>query len=499
MATTPTASERVRPDDGSHPERRGHIGRVVAGSLATGLFVALLLVLAPFVPPDENHVTGAALCGFAVGWAMLAVLSTRSTDQPQRWAVVPALVMGVGGVLLLAAGDSVRTVLNWVWPPVLLALVVWVYLQARRQLHSRTRFWLLYPVLAVLALAAIGGGYETVREQADAAAYPMSGQLVDVGGHRLHLTCTGSGSPTVVLQPGGGDFSSVWARIAPAVAARTRVCVYDRPGRGWSEPTDSPQDASQVAADLHTLLQRAHVPGPYVLAGHSFGGLYVLTHANRYPDDVVGMVLIDSTNPASRAVPANAKALDTDSYDAATSRVAALAAAAARVGAARLIGSLGYGDLPPQPRDEIRAKTATADYASGWIDEFVQANASGAEAVMLTGLGAKPLVVLTAGAETDPTHDAAQNKLATLSTESSHRVVKGASHIGLITDERYAKATTQAILDVVSSVRKKQPRPVWSPLPPGVDPCTPPIAAVRAFEVVPAILCAGSSDGPASG
>ena len=76
---------------------------------------------------------------------------------------------------------------------------------------------------------------------------------------------------------------------------------------------------------------------------------------------------------------------------------------------------------------------------------------------MLTGLGAKPLVVLTAGAETDATHDAAQNKLATLSSDSSHRVVQGASHIGLITDERYAKATTQAILDVVSSARTNRP------------------------------------------
>ena len=319
MATTPTAPGRIQPDDGSHRERRGHIGRIVAGSLATGLFAAVLLVLAPFTTPDENHVTGAALCGFAVGWAMLAVLSTRYTDQPQRWAVVPALLMGVGGVLLLAFGDSLRTVLNWVWPPVLLALVVWIYLKARRQLHSSTRFWLLYPVLVVLALAAIGGAYETVREHADATAYPMTGQLIDVGGHRIHLNCTGSGSPTVVLQPGGGDFSSVWARIAPAVAGHTRVCVYDRPGRGWSEPTDRPQDAAQVASDLHTLLQRAHVPGPYVLAGHSFGGLYVLTHADRYPDDVAGMVLIDSTNPATQAVPANAKAYDTSSFDAATS------------------------------------------------------------------------------------------------------------------------------------------------------------------------------------
>ncbi len=460
MAITPTIpvdNGQVRLDDGSDPARAGHVGWIVAGSLAAGLIAALLLVAAPFISPEENDVTGAVLCGFAVGWAMLAILSTRYTDQPQRWAAAPALFMGLGGLLMIAFGSSSRELLNWVWPPALLALVIWMFLRARRQLDSRSRRWLLYPVLAVLAVASVGGGYETVREKADSTAYPMPGQLIDVGGHRLHLNCTGSGSPTVVLQPGGGDFSSVMAWIAPAVAADTRVCVYDRPDRGWSDPADSPQDATQIAIDLHTLLQRGNVPGPYVLAGHSFGGLYILAYADRYPSDVAGMVLVDSTNPATNADPAKATAYDSGSYDAVTDRVAALGAAAARVGLVRLVASFGYGDLPPQARDEVRAKTATAGYASGWIDEFVQANAAGAEAAMLTDFGDKPLVVLTAGAETDATHDAAQNKLATLSTDSSHRVVDGASHAGLITEEQYSKATTLAILDVVSSIRNNQP------------------------------------------
>lgn len=334
-----------------------------------------------------------------------------------------------------------------------------MFVGAHRKLRSRSRRWLLYPVLGVLALAAVGGGYETVREAVDATAYPMPGQLIDVGGHRLHLHCTGSGSPTVVLQPGGGDFSSAMAWIAPAVAGQTRVCVYDRAGRGWSQAAEGPRDATQIASDLHTLLQRADVPGPYLMAGHSFGGLYVLTYAERYPDEVAGMVLVDSTNPATEADPAKATAYDGGSYDAVTGRVAALAAAAARVGLVRLLGSFGYGSLPPQSREEVRAATATADYAAGWIDEFVQANASAAEAAMLTDLGDKPLVVLTAGAETDPTHDAAQTKLATLSTDSSHRVVEGASHAGLIFDEQYAKVTTHAVLDVVASVRSAAPLP----------------------------------------
>ena len=105
----------------------------------------------------------------------------------------------------------------------------------------------------------------------------------------------------MVLEPGAGGMSSDLAWITPAVARDTRVCVYDRAGRGWSEPADSPQDAAQIATDLHTLLQRGNVPGPYVLAGHSFGGLYVLTFAARYPDEVAGMVLLDSTEPGSAA------------------------------------------------------------------------------------------------------------------------------------------------------------------------------------------------------
>ena len=177
MAATPTTPHdtgQVRQDDGSDPARTGRIGLIVAGSLATGLIAALLLVAAPFISPEENDVTGALLCGFAVGWAMLAILSSRYTDQPQRWAAAPALFMGLGGLLLIGFGSSSREVLNWVWPPVLLALVIWMFLRARRQLRSRSRRWLLYPVLAVLAVASVGGGYQTVREQADANAYPMS-------------------------------------------------------------------------------------------------------------------------------------------------------------------------------------------------------------------------------------------------------------------------------------------------------------------------------------
>jgi pimeloyl-ACP methyl ester carboxylesterase len=453
VATEPTPKDRGR-ERPSHPDPgpRGHIGWIVAGSLATGLVAAFLLAAAPFIPAEERAVTGAVLCGFALGWAMLAVLSVRFTDQPQRWAAAPALVMGLGGLLLVGFGSPVHQVLDWVWPPVMLVLAVWMLVCVHRQLQSRGGRWLLYPVIAMLALASIGGGYQTLGEAADAKAYPMPGRLIDVGGHRLHLSCTGAGTPTVVLEPGAGEMSSNLGWIAPAVARDTRVCVYDRAGRGWSEPADSAQDGAQIATDLHTLLQRGHVPGPYVLAGHSFGGLYVLTFAARYPDEVAGMVLVDSTAPAS-AANGGAASPGHGGSDDGLSRVSALVSIAARLGLGRLYGQFAFGSLPPRSRDEVRASDATPSTLRSTIDEYVQANASTQEAASLRGFADKPLVVLTAGSGHDAVWSAAQNRMATLSTNSVHRVIDGATHEDLIANQKDAAATTQAILDVVASVR----------------------------------------------
>jgi pimeloyl-ACP methyl ester carboxylesterase len=453
VATEPTPKDTGQ-DRPSHPDPgpRGHIGWIVAGSLATGLVAAVLLAAAPFIPAEESAVTGAVLCGFALGWAMLAVFSVRFTDQPQRWAAAPALLMGLGGLLLVGFGSPVHKVLNWVWPPAMLALAVWMIVCVHRQLHSRGGRWLLYPVIAVLALAAIGGGYETLGEAADAKAYPMPGQLIDVDGHSLHLSCTGSGTPTVVLEPAAGEMSSNLGWIAPAVARDTRVCVYDRAGRGWSEPASTAQDGAQIATDLHTLLQRGHVPGPYVLAGHSFGGLYVLTFAARYPDEVAGMVLVDSTAPASAAKPGTASSGHGGSDDA-MSRVSALVSTAARLGLGRLYAQFALGSLPPRSRDEVRASDATASTLRSTIDEYLQATASTEQAAALRDFADKPLIVLTAGSGHDAAWSAAQNRMARLSTNSAHRIIDGASHEDLVANEEDAAATTQAILDVVASVR----------------------------------------------
>ncbi|HEU4866500.1 MAG TPA: alpha/beta hydrolase [Actinomycetota bacterium] len=314
---------------------------------------------------------------------------------------------------------------------------------------------LLYPVVAMMALAAVGGGYETVSGALDEGDFPMSGQLIDVGGHSLHLSCSGSGSPTVVLEPGAGEMSAALAWISPAVARDTRVCVYDRAGRGWSEPADSPQDGAQISTDLHTLLQRGNVPGPYVIAGHSFGGLYALSFAARYPNEVAGMVLVDSTAPASAATPATPPDNE-GSYDI-VGRVSVLLSSSARLGLGRLAGQSDYGSLPPQSRDEARAGTTTPSYVQSWIEEYVQGAASAGQAASLADFADKPLVVLTAGSGSNAKWFAAQEDLATLSTNSVNRVIDGATHNDLVFEEDYAAATSQAILEVVSSVRSAEP------------------------------------------
>ena len=122
---------------------------------------------------------------------------------------------------------------------------------------------------------------------------PPPGRLVDVGTHRLHLSCLGEGSPTVVLDSALGASSISWVLVQPALARLTRTCAYDRAGFGWSDAGPLPRTASRIANELYELLRRAQVPPPYVLVGHSFGGLVARLFAGRHPDAVAGMVLIE--------------------------------------------------------------------------------------------------------------------------------------------------------------------------------------------------------------
>ncbi len=449
-----TSSATSRSVSSSVPPRRRGIPMlvVVAGSLAAGFAAAVAFAATPMVPATESALTGAVLCGFALGWAVLAGLSTRFTSRPQRWAAVPAVVLGGSGISLLLLGSSAHPAVDWVWPPVLLGLALWMGARIRRDLAGIAARWLLYPVVGAMGLAAVGGAYQAIGAATDASTVSMPGRLVDVGGHRLHLSCTGSGSPTVVVEAGGGAMAANLGWVAPAVAHDTTTCVYDRAGRGWSEDADAPQDALAISTDLHTLLQRAGVPGPYVIAGHSFGGLYALTFAARYPGEVAGMVLIDSTAPHYDAAGTVPDPAASDAYDL-LGRAAALASSVSRVGLGRLYATLTVADLPARERDELRAGTARPGTLRSTIEEYARANDSMAQAASLHSFGDKPLMVLSAGVGSAADWPQKQERLATLSTDSVHRVVAGASHEALVGDPVHAAATSRAILEVVEAVR----------------------------------------------
>jgi len=421
----------------------------IVGSHLAGVALAIFLVVGPMAGGSEASITGSVLVAFGLAWGLMAILTTRFTDQPQRWALVPAASMGLVGLGLIVAQPSTEAigVLSWIWPPALVALVVFMTLKARASLRSRLRRWVLYPVLAIYVLMAVGGMAEAVMELGDHAG-PMTGQMVDVGDHRLRINCTGEGSPTVVLESGLGDASFYWARISEAVASTTRVCVYDRAGRGWSESAPGPQDGMAIAADLHTLLSKSGNAGPYVLVGHSSGGVYVRIFAAEYPDDVVGMVLLDSqpVDPFTE-LPTYAAFYDS------TPVIYGILPSVARLGVFRLAYASAYADLPEPARDQERADQASVRLQASARVEVAQLRASLREAMDLTNLDGLPLVVVTAVLQAQEGWVAAQDGLVSLSTNVSHRVLPDMEHTTLITSEAGAAESSNAILDVVAAAR----------------------------------------------
>jgi pimeloyl-ACP methyl ester carboxylesterase len=168
--------------------------------------------------------------------------------------------------------------------------------ESKRQNFRRwTRRIVGTAVLLTLLLLIAGFGYQMLATRTDLRKYPPPGQMVDIGNPRLHLKCVGSGSPTVVMESGLGETSLDWDLVQPQVAEFTRACAYDRAGYGWSDAGQEPRDGTEIATELDKLLTDAKLTGPYVLVGHSLGGLYVRVFTSRYPAKVVGMVLIDTT------------------------------------------------------------------------------------------------------------------------------------------------------------------------------------------------------------
>lgn len=266
----------------------------------------------------------------------------------------------------------------------------------------------------VLLVLLTGFTYEQIGRARDTTRLPQRiGQAVDVGGHILNLYCSGEGSPTVVFEAGGNEPGYAWSSIQTRLANVTRACWYDRAGVGWSDPPPSPRTSATVVSDLHEMLRRAGVPPPYVLVGESIGGEYARIYTSRYPHDVAGLVLVDSSHPDQQEPPFMLSAFNLMS-PAKRRLICTALPFMARFGILRFAASRMGGPAPtePSPEFEILAKLNAQPTALRTDAEQTCAATEGGRLVPTLGTGNpeldnaarnagslddRPLVVLTAG------------------------------------------------------------------------------------------------------
>lgn len=248
----------------------------------------------------------------------------------------------------------------------------------------------------ILCFLLIGFFYQFISEKIDEYKYPPPGKMLDVGGYALHIHCTGEGGPIVVLDAGLASSSLDWSLVQPEIAKFTRVCSYDRAGMGWSQESPNPRTSRFIVEELHTLLKNADMPGPYILVGHSFGGINMRLYTSRYPDEVFGIVLVDSSHELqNKKFPPHPAATLFDKFSNYLENLFI------PFGYGRIRASREREFLQPFP-DKIRemylAKIGTTKFFRAWHQEMLNMDESYQELENEnSSLGNKPLIVITAG------------------------------------------------------------------------------------------------------
>jgi pimeloyl-ACP methyl ester carboxylesterase len=355
------------------------------------------------------------------------------------------------------------------------------------RMDTRLRRWmkrLLTGLVAAVLLAAFAGlTYEQTGRSKDRKMLPPRvGRAVDIGGRSLNLYCSGSGGPTVILEAGGGSAGYGWVLVQPKVAALTRACWYDRAGEGWSDPSATLRTSATITSDLHEVLRRGGIPPPYVLVGWSLGGELVRVFTARFPDEVVGVVLVDSSHPDQNE-PRTAKSPLNLMPPAEREFLCAAWPAMDRFGFLRLEGLFKPRSAPPQLSPEQRkiysvlisqrkafeasaAEGCAATNGGAVVPEVGTGNPEVDNAARVAGnLGDRPLIVLTAGKSFSPPDPVAaqeaaafhevwvnqlQADLARLSTRGKQVVVENSGHgIGFQAPD----AVVNAVQGVVKQIR----------------------------------------------
>jgi pimeloyl-ACP methyl ester carboxylesterase len=327
----------------------------------------------------------------------------------------------------------------------------------RSRLHwPRLVFWL---ASSAVLIATAGTFYQSFSVARDRRVHGMPGQLVVVENRKMHIDCSGQGTPPVILDSGLGDISTSWREVQPQIARFTRVCSYDRAGLGYSDPSDRSRTSKDIAEELHMLLHNAGVTTPVVLVGHSSGGLNVRMFASLYPNEIAGMVLVDSSHPEqdSRLPPA-LKAMDARFL-----RQVELEEIAMRFGVPRLCSACDRFDYCHNDGVD-RAAECNLHTLQEAISEWRAFPESAAQVAAAGSLRDMPLIVLShdpdkPDSDLPPDLDKAvrdafdkmQDELVQLSSKGSRTIAKNSGHY--IQLER-PEVVIEAVGRVVTQVRE---------------------------------------------
>jgi len=299
--------------------------------------------------------------------------------------------------------------------------------------------------------------------------YPPPGRLIDIGGRKLHLYCTGTGSPTVILIAGGGAFSIDWALVQPKVAQNSRVCSYDRSGLAWSDSGPADETVEQTIADLHILLKNSAEEGPYLLVGASVGGIYIQAYQRAFPREVACLVFSNSSNRVGRLVNGKPELI----WEMTEEQIrSTFPLAASDKGSAPTGENDPFDRLPPGLRSvrlwldhklwqKWEPTKETADSTLSWRKEFRKEFAE-TDANKDHPLEALPVVVLSS----DPpapesehhSHDEAAPRLDFLSSNTLHVTATGSGHeIHLYQPDLVAKTLVRAVLAIRNGTSLSNP------------------------------------------